>query len=81
MTNKKKMPSNDIRKWPPLKLQYQAGYKAFTLPKIKQFNGVSVVMAQCPFPIGSMAEKEWQRGYNKAYFDSLGKRHETNARH
>jgi len=86
MINKKKMTSSDHRKWPPLKLQYQAGHKAFTQPKIKYVNEANVVAAQCPFPIGSMAEKEWQRGYNKAYFEcqrltGLEKPYEINARH
>ena len=46
----------------PLKIQYQQGYYAFSRGWLaNQYNPESV------------AGKEWQRGFDRAYFDNLDK--------
>jgi len=68
---------------PPLSLQYNKGYEAFSSVKqwTRKIDTATIIVTACPFKEHTMQAREWQRGYNKAYFDSLGKRHETNARH
>lgn len=41
--------------------------KAFSIGRASFFNGV----LDCPYKGGSMLEKEWNRGFNTAYFDNL----------
>ena len=45
----------------PLKVQYQMGYAAFK-------NGYT---QSSPFNSDTMRHREWERGFNKAYFDQL----------
>ena len=45
----------------PLRVQYQMGYSAF-----KTGHRLS-----SPFNIHTMQHREWERGFNKAYFDQL----------
>ena len=59
---------------PPLGIQYKAGYELFN--DQKQFTrrtrkGASVIVTYNPYPKGTMQAKEWERGYNRAYFDKL----------
>ena len=45
----------------PLRVQYQMGYTAF-----KSGSNLS-----SPFDGDTMQHREWERGFNKAYFDQL----------
>lgn len=44
----------------PLKIQFSKGYNAFKRGKLN-----------CPYHPNTMQAREWQRGFNKAYFDNL----------
>lgn len=44
----------------PLKIQFQQGAKAFKQGDMK-----------CPYRLDSMQAREWQRGFNSAYFLNL----------
>ena len=46
---------------PPLRIQHDKGYRAFKRGRIIN-----------PYKQGSSFYKEWERGFNKAYFDKLG---------
>ena len=54
---------------PPLKNQFRAGYSAFKTPYLKTINGATVIVTANPYPNGTMQNKEWQRGYDTAYFN------------
>tara|TARA_R100001244_G_scaffold60970_1_gene51274 strand:+ start:355 stop:594 length:240 start_codon:yes stop_codon:yes gene_type:complete len=59
---------------PPLKLQYKAGYEAFNNPKQwtrRAIKGAIVIITSNPYPKETMQSKEWERGYNSAYFNNL----------
>ena len=59
---------------PPLKLQFERGYSAIKETKqwLKRLTtGKTVVVTANPYPDYTMQAKEWQRGYNKAYFENL----------
>ena len=60
---------------PPLRLQYEAGYSAFNNTKqwTKQIDGATVLVTTYPYKLDTMQAKEWQRGYNTAYFENLEK--------
>lgn len=45
----------------PLRVQYQMGYSVFK-------NGSSLTS---PFDKDTMQHREWERGFNKAYFEQL----------
>ncbi len=45
----------------PLRVQFQMGYSAFK-------NGHKL---SSPFSIHTMQHREWERGFNKAYYDQL----------
>ena len=47
----------------PLKLQFEKGYLDFKLGRVRN-----------PFPIDTMTNREWERGFNKAYYECLKKR-------
>jgi hypothetical protein len=67
---------------PPLPLQYNNGYEAFTSVKqwTRKVDDATIIVTACPFKKHTMQAREWQRGYNKAYFDNLEKLHEANGR-
>lgn len=44
----------------PLKFQQEKGYKDFRQGRVVN-----------PFPSDTMQYREWERGFNKAYFDQL----------
>ena len=49
-------------RFPPLKIQFQQGYYAFSRGWLSnQYN------------FETMAGKEWQRGWDRAYFDNLSR--------
>lgn len=58
MFNKKrrKPSKNDA----PLKIQFEQGFVAFRKGNMK-----------CPYRLNSMQAREWQRGFNSAYFHNL----------
>ena len=47
---------------PPLRIQVEKGYRAFYAGKITN-----------PYKISTSFYKEWERGFNKAYFENLEK--------
>jgi hypothetical protein len=49
---------------PPLRIQMEKGYRAFHTGRIAN-----------PYKIATAFYKEWERGFNKAYFKNLGKLH------
>jgi hypothetical protein len=49
---------------PPLRIQHEKGYLAFKRGRIIN-----------PYKEGSSFYKEWERGFNKAYFENLGSLH------
>jgi len=67
---------------PPLILQYQKGYEAFFNSKqwTRKVDDATVIVTACPFKEHTMQAREWQRGYNKAYFDNLEKLHDATGR-
>jgi len=44
----------------PLKFQYEKGYKDFRQGRVVN-----------PFPSDTMQYREWERGFNKAYYEQL----------
>ena len=46
---------------PPLRIQHDKGYRAFKRGRIIN-----------PYKQGSSFYKEWERGFNTAYFENLG---------
>ena len=59
---------------PPLKLQFERGYESFKEKKqwVKKLrSGATVITTSNPYPHYTMQAKEWQRGYDKAYFENL----------
>ena len=55
----------------PLKIQWRRGYDAF-------YRGAKYTN---PYKENSMQSREWERGYNKAYFETLRKvKHEEQLR-
>ena len=44
----------------PLKFQYEKGYKDFRQGRVVN-----------PFPDDTMQHREWERGFNKAYYEQL----------
>ena len=81
MTQNKRLPK--LKNDPPLSLQYNKGYEAFSSVKqwTRKVDDATIIVTASPFKEHTMQAREWQRGYNKAYFDNLEKLHETNARH
>tara|TARA_R110002020_G_scaffold311002_1_gene526661 strand:- start:292 stop:492 length:201 start_codon:yes stop_codon:yes gene_type:complete len=47
---------------PPLRIQVEKGYRAFHRGRITN-----------PYKINTTFYKEWERGFNKAYFQNLAK--------
>ena len=59
---------------PPLKFQLERGYQDFRSKKqwTKTLDtGATVVITANTYPLYTMQAKEWQRGYDKAYFENL----------
>ena len=60
----------------PLRIQFERGVNAF---KGKQYIrnvsklGAKIICTESPYNPNSMQHREWQRGYNFAYFKQLGK--------
>jgi len=60
---------------PPLNIQVETGSDAFKEEEkqwIKKLStGEKIIVTPNPYPHHTMQAKEWQRGYNKAYFENL----------
>lgn len=59
---------------PPLHIQFDSGYAAFKtkdqwLKKTKK--GKTIIVTANPYPHYTMQAREWQRGYDTAYFENL----------
>ena len=67
---------------PPISLNFKKGYEAFINPnqRTRWVNDAIVIITACPFKKNTPQAREWQRGYDKAYFDNLEKLHGTNRR-
>ena len=49
---------------PPLRIQMEKGYRAFHTGRITN-----------PYKLTTACYKEWERGFNKAYFENLKRIH------
>ena len=49
--------------WPPLKIQFEEGQRAFYNGKLKN-----------PYNVNNIRHKEWERGFNSAYFNNKKRR-------
>ena len=60
---------------PPLNIQFESGFETFKEKKqqwIKKLStGKKIIITSNPYPYYTMQAKEWQRGYNSAYFENL----------
>jgi len=66
----------------PLRIQYQWGYEAFHKGGgFKKIGKHSVFVENRPnMDVHTMQYREWQRGWNAAYFENLEKLNESGAR-
>jgi len=58
---------------------FQDGYEAFDMVTLKKGKGVYHTIAN-PMRKNTTAHREWQRGWNAAYFNNLEKLNELGAR-
>jgi len=55
-----------------IKHMYERGYISFTSkPYTRKVNGATVIIATPPRKANLLEKKEWERGYNAAYFNQL----------
>jgi hypothetical protein len=55
-----------------IKHMYERGYASFTgKPYTRKVNGNVVIIATPPRRANVLEQKEWERGYNAAYFNQL----------
>ena len=84
MKRKKRNPS--LSKYDaPLRIQFERGVNAFNGRQYIQTvgrEGVKVIATVSPYNSNTMQHREWQRGYNFAYFKQLEKvkKYETRTR-
>lgn len=73
--NYKKQRNKQEEKEDPLYPQYTTGYEAFFTQnqKLRRVGDATVIVTACPYKEHTMRAREWQRGYNNAYFDNLEK--------
>jgi len=67
----------------PLRIQYERGLNAFKGKQyIRNVDGNKIIATENPYNSNTMQHREWQRGYNFAYFKQLEKvkRNETRRR-
>ena len=58
----------------PLRIQFERGLNAFRGNQyIKSVNGIKIIATETPYNSNTMQHREWQRGYNFAYFKQLEK--------
>ena len=52
---------------------YEQGYSVFVRGKLSE---ETKMLRGNPFHLGSVASKEWERGFNAAYYRNLRRRHD-----
>ena len=58
----------------PLRIQYERGLNAFRGNQyIRSVDGIKIIATENPYNSNTMQYREWQRGYNYAYFKQLEK--------
>ena len=58
----------------PLRIQYERGLNAFKGKQyIRNVDGNKIIATENPYNSNTMQHREWQRGYNFAYFKQLEK--------
>ena len=58
----------------PLRIQYERGLNAFRGKQyIRSVDGIKIIATENPYNSNTMQHREWQRGYNFAYFKQLEK--------
>ena len=58
----------------PLRIQFERGVNAFRGKQyIKSVDGNRIIATENPYNSNTMQHREWQRGYNFAYFKQLEK--------
>ena len=58
----------------PLRIQYERGLNAFRGNQyIRNVDGIKIIATENPYNSNTMQYREWQRGYNFAYFKQLEK--------
>ena len=56
----------------PLRIQFERGVKAFKGKQhLKTIEDNKIIATTSPYSVNSMQHREWQRGYNFAYFKNL----------
>ena len=72
---KKKKRSLNLSKYDaPLRIQFDRGVNAFRGKQyIRNVDGHKVIATVSPYNQNTMQHREWQRGYNFAYFNQLEK--------
>ena len=73
MKRKKRNPS--LSKYDaPLRIQFERGVNAFKGNQyIRNVKGHKVIATVSPYNSNTMQHREWQRGWNTAYFENLKK--------
>ncbi len=58
----------------PLRIQFERGRNAFNGKQyIKNVNGCKIIATENPYHSNTMQHREWERGYNFAYFKQMEK--------
>ena len=58
----------------PLRIQYERGLNAFRGKQyIRSVDSIKIIATENPYNSNTMQHREWQRGYNFAYFKQLEK--------
>ena len=65
----------------PLRIQFERGVNAFRGKQyIKSVDGIKIIATENPQNSNTMQHREWQRGYNFAYYKQLEKVKQYEAR-
>ena len=74
MKSKKKRNPNLSKYDAPLRIQFERGVNAFKgkqyIRNVAKF-GAKIICTESPYNPNTMQHREWQRGYNFAYFKNL----------
>jgi len=74
MMKKKKRNPNLSKYDAPLRIQFERGVNAFRGKQyIRNVKGDKIIATVSPYNMNTMQHREWQRGYNFAYFKNLEK--------
>ena len=79
---KKKKRSLNLSKYDaPLRIQFERGVNAFRGKQyIRNVKGSKIIATESPYKTNTMQHREWQRGYDFAYFKNLEKLKREEAR-